>query len=321
MNESSDLLDWIEAEPHFPKFCWVSDERTFAAVGAKGLHRSMPRDFAYSLISFMGEGIFIEPEKVREGSLSPGGIGVDLELLDSYAQWEKRFAAARAAPYEKIVISRRFQAMCPSPYSTFRSMDFDAGIGFFYMPDKEHAFFGVSPERLFQLQNGVVQVDAVAGTRPRGERYARELLFSPKERHEHRLVTEHIQKILGFAPGEIFIRAAGPVQHLCQEFVGMTRLSVQELLAKLHPTLAVAGAPPQVIREIEGFDRGWYAGPIGYVDGEDACFAVAIRSGFWEKGKLTWYAGCGITDGSDCLAEWEETERKSKVMTCEKIST
>lgn len=324
MNESSDLLEWLESSPHFPKFCWVSAQRTFAAVGAKRMHHLPPQDFAYGLITFAGEGRFVEPTEVREGSVSPGGAGVDLEPVDSFDQWKSRFDAARAAPYEKIVISRRFHGESPSPFSAFRSMDFDVGMGFFYMPDEDHAFFGVSPERLFQLENGSVRVDAVAGTRPIGEHYARELLFSPKERHEHRLVTEHIEKVLGFPPGEVFIREAGPVQHLCQEFVGATDLSVQELLERLHPTPAVAGAPippAHVIREIEGFDRGWYAGPIGFVDGEDACFAVAIRSGLWEKGGLTWYAGCGIVEGSDCLAEWEETERKSKVMVCGKIST
>ena len=88
-----------------------------------------------------------------------------------------------------------------------------------------------------------------------GEEYVRELLFSPKERYEHHFVTEHIKRVLDFEPGEVFIREAGPVQHLCQEFVGATQLSAEELLEKLHPTPAVAGAPAHVIREIEGFDR------------------------------------------------------------------
>lgn len=335
MNESSDLLAWLEKEPHYPKFCWSGPDKTFAAVGARGVHRTMPKEFAYAVISFEGERTFIEPQVMREGSLICGGEGVDLEPIDSFEQWQKRFDAARAAPYEKVVISRRLRGECLSPFNAFRSMDFGAGIAFFYMPDQHQAFFGVSPERLFELENGVVQVDAVAGTRPLtgephlDERYARELLFSPKERYEHSLVTEHVEKVLGFTPGEIFIRESGPVQHLCQEFIGDTSMSSLELLEKLHPTPAVAGAPIEVIRQIEGFDRGLYAGPIGIVDGENAFFAVAIRSGLWKgteksrekSGELTWYSGCGITEGSDCLAEWNETERKSKVMRCERILT
>jgi len=323
-----DILAWLEQGACYPKFCWIGAGRAFAAIGAKGVHRSMPSGFAYGVIPFEGEGIFIEPEKTCEGSILPGGFGVDLQPLDSFEEWQRRFEAAKAAPYEKVVISRRFHGECSSPYSALRSMDYSAGIGFFYMPDAEHAFFGVSPERLFQLEGGVVQVDAVAGTRPLtgephlDERYARELLFSPKERYEHHLVTEHIEEILGFAPGEVFIRESGPVQHLCQEFVGDTQLSTHELLSKLHPTPAVAGAPAQVIRMVEGFDRGWFAGAVGIIDGRsDALFAVSIRSGLWQGGRLTWYAGCGITESSDCLAEWEETARKSEVMRCVKIST
>lgn len=321
MNEASDLLAWLEEDLRFPKFCWVSPRRTFAAVGAKGVYRTMPQTFAYGALPFEGKGVFIEPKEVRTGAIVAGGARVALEPLDSFEEWQQRFDKARAAPFEKVVISRRFRGKCSSPYDAFCSMDFEAGTGFFFMPDAAHAFFGVSPERLFELEGGVVEVDAVAGTRPRGERYARELLFSPKERYEHRLVTEHIETLLGFRPGEVFIREAGPVQHLCQEFVGATQLSAQELLTKLYPTPAIAGAPPEVIREIEGFDRGWYSGPIGFVNGSNALFVVAIRSGLWTQGELLWYAGCGITAGSDCLAEWEETARKSEVITCVKIST
>ena len=106
----TDLMTWLEKSSLFPKFCWVSPERTFAAAGARGIHRTMstPTAFAYSIIPFEGEGLFIEPDEMREGSLLPGGAGVDLEPIDSYAAWEERFAAAKAAPYDKVVISRRF---------------------------------------------------------------------------------------------------------------------------------------------------------------------------------------------------------------------
>lgn len=93
-------------------------------------------------------------------------------------------------------------------------------------------------------------------------------------------------------------------------------MSAQELLEALHPTPAVAGAPPAFIREIEGFDRGWFAGPIGFCEPGGAMFAVAIRSALWVRGELTWFSGSGITKGSDFKSEWEETKQKSQVLQC-----
>ena len=65
-----------------------------------------------------------------------------------------------------------------------------------------------------------------------------------------------------------------------------------------------------MIHELEGFDRGWYAGPIGWVGAEDAEFAVAIRSGLVSDRTLSLYSGAGLVEGSVPEQEWAEIEQK-----------
>ena len=87
-----------------------------------------------------------------------------------------------------------------------------------------------------------------------------------------------------------------------------------ELLTALHPTPAVGGYPTdRAVREIaerEPFDRGWYAGPVGWVGRDGAEFAVAIRSGLVEGSTLSVFAGAGIVAGSVPGNEWEELDYK-----------
>ena len=87
-----------------------------------------------------------------------------------------------------------------------------------------------------------------------------------------------------------------------------------QLLESFHPTPAVAGYPVDkalaAIGQQEPFDRGWYAGPVGYIGRESTEFAVAIRCGLVEAERLSLYAGAGLVKGSDCEAEWNEIENK-----------
>ena len=90
---------------------------------------------------------------------------------------------------------------------------------------------------------------------------------------------------------------------------------VLELVARLHPTPAVGGVPTEAalawIREHEPDERGWYAGPVGWLDAEgDGSFAVALRSGVLEPGRVHLYAGNGIVRGSHAESELAETRLK-----------
>jgi len=86
------------------------------------------------------------------------------------------------------------------------------------------------------------------------------------------------------------------------------------LMQALHPSPAVGGVPTNkaiaYLREHEPFDRGWYAGPVGWVGPESGEFAVAIRSGLVRGNTLSLYSGAGIVDGSTPDGEWSEIETK-----------
>lgn len=111
------------------------------------------------------------------------------------------------------------------------------------------------------------------------------------------------------------------VQHLYTPITGhlKTSASLFDLIEKLHPTPALGGAPQQkaveIIADIEPMTRGWYAAPIGWMDGrENGEFVVAIRSGLIEGKSARLFAGCGIVEDSDPRSEYEETQIKLKPM-------
>ena len=106
------------------------------------------------------------------------------------------------------------------------------------------------------------------------------------------------------------------VQHLRSRVQGSLRTDIgdADVLCALHPTPAVAGLPPEqarsFIKQMEPFDRGWYAGPVGFVSRAETQFAVALRCGLLVEDVLRIYAGAGIVAGSEALREWQETELK-----------
>jgi len=193
---------------------------------------------------------------------------------------------------------------------------------------KDKAFLGVTPERLYQRYGKKIFSEAIAGTRSRGfnpvedKRLGRELLYSDKDLREHRWVSDMIRQSLEplcdtieFESREKLLKLQH-VQHLQTLFKGILKDSVSDgdIIKSLHPTPAVGGYPGKeslkYISSLEHFDRGWYAGPVGWVGRHAAEFAVAIRSGLVTGNTLTLFAGSGIVQGSDPIKEWEENETK-----------
>lgn len=189
-------------------------------------------------------------------------------------------------------------------------------------------FVGASPERLFQWTGTQVVSEAVAGTRGRGDTpeadaaLREELLTSTKERREHAFVQQAIRASLEDlcttvespdAPSELLLTRG---RHLHARLTGTLRpdVTAAELFDALHPTPAVGGVPGgaalTAIRDQEPFDRGWYAGPVGWVGPDAAEFSVAIRSGLVEPTRITLFSGAGIVDGSVPAREWDEIEQK-----------
>jgi len=112
------------------------------------------------------------------------------------------------------------------------------------------------------------------------------------------------------------------IQHLATTVSGELRqpaASVLELAALLHPTPAINGTPSdaarRLISELEGIERGWYAGAVGWMDGRgDGELAVAIRCGLLYEDGARLYAGNGMMPDSDPAAELEETRLKLRVL-------
>ena len=189
-------------------------------------------------------------------------------------------------------------------------------------------FFGAPPERLVAKRGDRVETEALAGSAPRGETpeadddYAAAMLADEKLRHEHDLVVEAIREQLApiardLSIDERTIRRLATIQHLRTPIEATLEADrhVLDLVEALHPTPAVGGVPPAVawetIRETESFDRGWYAGPVGWFDAAgDGEFAVGIRSGVATDRTVTLFAGNGIVADSDPAEEWDEVQLK-----------
>ncbi len=190
------------------------------------------------------------------------------------------------------------------------------------------AFIGTSPERLYYRQDRYFETEALAGTRHRGRssqidrELSDNLRNSPKDLHEHQLVVQNLQEILAELCDSVkidrqsTILKLNKVQHLYTQCQGILKpdLTDADLLLKLHPTPAVGGFPKeqalQLIHQLEPFERGWYAAPVGWVGNDAAEFAVAIRSGLVDRDRLLLFAGAGIVRGSQPDEEWAEIENK-----------
>jgi isochorismate synthase len=197
----------------------------------------------------------------------------------------------------------------------------------------ERVFMGATPEPLAYTRDGQLQTMSLAGTAPRGEtgdddqRLGQELLNSAKNRQEHAIVVETMRDALSglcaeleIAPEPRLLRLKN-VQHLETPIRGqlLPELSILDVVACLHPTPAVGGFPLQTalekIRRNEQMDRGWYAGPVGWIDAHgNGEFAVALRSALVQGNEATLFAGNGMVADSEPESEYAETCFKLQVM-------
>ena len=221
-----------------------------------------------------------------------------------------------------VDVYRALRALNPSPYMYF----LDVG---------DMQVVGSSPEILVRLQDGVVTVRPIAGTRPRGKTpeedaaLEAELLADPKERAEHLMLIDLGRNDVGrvsepgtVVVGEQFgIERYSHVMHIVSEVTGKLKagMSYADVLRATFPAGTVSGAPKiramEVIRELEPIKRNVYAGSIGYLGWHgDADTAIAIRTAVIQDGKLHVQAGAGIVHDSDPAKEWEETMSKGRAL-------
>ncbi|MER7134847.1 isochorismate synthase, partial [Streptosporangium saharense] len=192
---------------------------------------------------------------------------------------------------------------------------------------------GATPELLVRRTGETVESLVLAGTTPRGSdeaddsRRGAALLASGKDRHEHACAVESVRAALTplcselEVPGEPELLALPNVQHLASPVTGRLAAgaSVLDVVAAMHPTAAVGGTPTpvalDVIRELEGMDRGGYAGPVGWIDARgDGEWGIALRCARIDGSRARLFAGCGIMGDSVPAAELAEAQAKFRVM-------
>jgi salicylate biosynthesis isochorismate synthase len=243
----------------------------------------------------------------------------------------------RAGVLSKVVLAREVRvhapgAIDPAPlYGALR--DAFPSCYCYLAGTPELAFLGASPELLVRRDGARAQTVALAGTIGRSadpavdDHLGERLVRGAKEREEQAIVARRIERAL--RPVSVWVAAAEEpglvkvqnVQHLATPIRAQLSRAVPcvELAGLLHPTPAVGGEPREravrLIPELEGLDRGWYAGTVGWTDlSEDGEFCVAIRCALVRGEVAHLYAGNGIVRDSVPADELAETEVKLQAL-------
>ena len=269
---------------------------------------------------------------------APGARRFALEAVRPEADWMAAVAEAarrlRAGEAAKVVLAREVMARADGVVAAGRvaralRSAYPACFTYLVTGADGTAFAGASPELLVRRSGRSVTSQPMAGSTARGRdededlALAARLAASAKDAAEHRVTARHVAGALAGACEEV--RVTGPeivrltnIQHLATTVRGVLRdpsCGVLDLAAALHPTPAINGAPAPaargLIEELEGMERGWYAGGVGWLDGRgDGELAVAIRCGLLYEDGARLYAGNGMMPDSDPAAELEETRLK-----------
>ena len=256
-------------------------------------------------------------------------------------QWKqavnKLAEEVREQVLDKVVLARelKVRANSPfSPYSTLFQLREEQPLSYlFAIESGTNCFVGATPERLVKRIGNEVLSTCLAGSIKRGEfpkeddRLGQQLLNDQKNLHEHRVVVDMIKSSMEKGceavevPAHPILVKLKNIQHLYTPVKGKARkdVSLLKMVGLLHPTPALGGFPKELalkkIREVELLDRGWYAGPVGWLDANgNGEFIVAIRSGLLQGKEASLFAGCGIVGDSDPESEYQETIIKFKPM-------
>ncbi len=258
----------------------------------------------------------------------------------SEQQWESRVAQAIAridkGEIDKVVLARDLiaasrEAIDVRPILNKLSENYPATWVF-----SVAGLIGATPELLLRLSRGMVTSRVLAGTIPKTGDDARDLALagslarSSKDLEEHeyavRSVAEALEPFCSSTnvPEAPFVLHLANVMHLATDVTGALLESQHHvdafaLLKSLHPSAAVCGTPRNlafdVIDEIEGMNRGRYAGPVGWIDARgDGELGIALRSGQVTDKEIRIFAGCGIVAGSDPTVELAESNAKFSAM-------
>lgn len=255
-----------------------------------------------------------------------------------YFKWQnavnKATSKIKAGDFDKVVLARELNIHLRNPVSDTLILNrlryqYPDCYSFLIRQDENSSFIGCTPERLASFNGRYILTEGLAGSISRGKTASEDallenqLLNNQKDLKEQAIVIEAIRENLTPYSDEVDypenpgVKKLSNVQHLYTPIRAKVKegISRTEVLKSMHPTPAVGGFPKEkampVIQELEDFDRGWYAAPLGWINANgDAEFVVAIRSGLIKKNEVSFFAGCGIVEASDPHKEWEETNLK-----------
>jgi anthranilate synthase component 1 len=237
----------------------------------------------------------------------------------------------------QVVLSQRFSRRTGAhPFEVYRSLrTINPSPYMYYLRFEDISLVGASPELLVNVQDGLVEVHPIAGTRPRGatpqedERLEEELRHDPKELAEHAMLLDLGRNDVGrvSVPGTVEvsqqfdIERYSHVMHLVSHVRGRLRdgMTPYDALRASFPAGTVSGAPKiramEIIAALEPDRRGPYAGGVGFFDlSGNVETAIAIRTAIMKDGWAHIQAGGGIVFDSDPVREYEETEHKARSM-------
>jgi menaquinone-specific isochorismate synthase len=258
-------------------------------------------------------------------ALAPGALSRNefSELVD------RAVAMIQAERLEKVVLARDLVGEVPNGFdlrTALGRLAFRYPSCWIYSVD---GMFGASPELLVRVSHSQVSARVLAGTAARGTDPSVDQAISKALAESHKNVSEHAFAVKSLvsalepfcdhvdADTEPFSLALPNLWHLASDVHAVLKgdSSVLDLASALHPTAAVAGTPrdvaQNVITELEPFDRGRYAGPVGWIGADgDGEWVIALRGAQLRGGKITAYAGCGIVVESDGESELIETDLK-----------
>ena len=264
----------------------------------------------------------------------------DFDLSNEKETWnrkvEQSLVEIKRNALTKIVLARKISLSIksPIPFEVLpgKLIKANPSANIFFIKKNDSVFLGASPEILIELQNDTIRTDAIAGSRKRGSTpeedflLENELFNSDKERNEHNSVVDflvsHMTNLASVVQYDKTptIKKLTSIQHLSTLVTARLKFgsSIFSLIDKIFPTPAVCGSPKEkamkLISELEDFDRGLYAGLIGWFSPSSVKLTVAIRSALINKNAIFVYAGCGIVEGSNSESEFAETETKFKTI-------
>jgi salicylate biosynthesis isochorismate synthase len=242
----------------------------------------------------------------------------------------------RAGELEKIVLAREVEVHAAADHDAAGVLgvlrEAFPGCYVFGIGRGDAAFVAATPELLVRREGQRASTVALAGSIRRSadpavdDHLGEQLLRSAKDREEQAIVARRIRRTLDersvwvTAPDEPVLVRMANIQHLATPMRAQlaTPIGAVDLAGLLHPTPAVGAEPPgavSFIPALEGMDRGWYAGAVGWTDAaEDGEFCVALRCALLRGPVARCYAGDGVVRDSDAAAELTETEVKLEAL-------